>query len=177
MFARKVPGQATQYSIVNGTSATPPVVAGQTVSYGVRTNVTGSAWADEVSIAYPDVDPEPTVDTKAAPTMSVSGNTVRWNAIPGVSSYVFVRKVPDQTPQYSIVSGTSVTPPVVAGQTVSYGVRTNVTGSAWADEVSIAYPVADVAAPSPSPSPHRPRSRSTAASDGPRRRLRALSTS
>ena len=150
VFVRKVPGQATQYSIVNGTSATPPVVAGQTVSYGVRTNVSGSAWASEVSIAYPaEPPPPPTVDPTTAPTMAVSGNTVSWTAIPSVSSYVFVRKVPGQATQYSIVNGTSATPPVVAGQTVSYGVRTNVSGSAWASEVSIAYP----SSPSPSPSP------------------------
>jgi len=84
-----------------------------------------------------------------APTMSVSGNTVSWTPIPGVGSYVFVRKVPNQTPQYSIVSGTSATPPAIAGTTVSYGVRTNVSGSSWAREVSITY----AASPSPSPSP------------------------
>jgi hypothetical protein len=38
---------------VNGTSVTPPAVPGQTVSYGVRTNVSGSTWANEVSITYP----------------------------------------------------------------------------------------------------------------------------
>jgi hypothetical protein len=149
VFAREVPGQATQYSIVNGTSTTPPAVPGTTVSYGVRTNVSGSAWADEVSIAYPAL----TVPTTTAPRMSVSGNTVSWTAIPGVSAYVFVRKLPNQTPQYSIVSGTSVTPPVVSGTTVSYGVRTNVSGSAWADEVSIAYPASSSPSPSPSPTP------------------------
>jgi hypothetical protein len=136
VFVRKVPGQTAQYSIVNGTSVTPPVVAGTTVSYGVRTNVSGSAWAEEVSIAYP------AIDSKTAPSMSVSGNTVSWTPIPGVGSYVFVRKVPGQTAQYSIVNGTSVTPPVVAGTTVTYGVRTNVSGSYWASEVSIAYPSA-----------------------------------
>jgi len=130
VFVRKVPGQAAQYSIVNGTSVTPPVVAGQTVSYGVRTNVSGSSWTNEVTITYP----------ATAPRMSVSGNSVSWTAIPSVSSYVFVRKVPGQTTQYSIVNGTSVTPPVVAGQTVTYGVRTNVSGSSWANEVSITYP-------------------------------------
>jgi hypothetical protein len=81
-----------------------------------------------------------TTSTLTAPTMSTSGNTVSWTPISGVSSYVFVRKVPNQTPQYSIVNATSVTPPVVSGQTVNYGVRTNVTGSYWAKEVSITYP-------------------------------------
>jgi len=150
VFVRKVPNQTPQYSIVNGTSVTPPAVPGQTVSYGVRTNVSGSAWASEVSIAYPSTT---TVDTTTAPRMSVAGNTVSWTAIAGVSSYVFVRKVPNQTPQYSIVNGTSVTPPVVSGTTVNYGVRTNVSGSAWANEVSITYPASTSPSPSPSPSP------------------------
>ena len=149
VFARKVPGQATQYSIVNGTSTTPPVIAGTTVSYGVRTNVSGSAWAPEVSITYPAA----AVDSKTAPRMSVSGNTVSWTAIPGVSSYVFVRKVPGEAARYSIINGTWVTPPVVAGTTVDFGVRTNVTGSAWANEVSITYPASSTPTPSPTPQP------------------------
>jgi hypothetical protein len=90
-----------------------------------------------------------TISPLAAPTMSVSGNTVSWTPISGVSSYVFVRKVPNQTPQYSIVNGTSVTPPTVAGTTVNYGVRTNVSGSTWAREVSITYS----GSPTPSPTP------------------------
>jgi hypothetical protein len=149
VFARKIPGQATQYSTVNGTSVTPAAVAGTTVSYGVRTNVTGSAWADEVSITYPAA----TIDPKTAPKMSVSGNTVSWTAIPGVSSYVFVRKVPGEAARYSTINGTSVTPPVVAGTTVDYGVRTNVTGSNWASEVSITYPDSPTSSPSPTPQP------------------------
>jgi hypothetical protein len=150
VFVRKVPDQTPQYSIVYGTSVTPPAVPGETVSYGVRTNVSGSAWANEVSITYPSTT---TVDPTTAPKMSVSGNTVSWTPIAGVSSYVFVRKAPNQTPQYSLVNGTSVTPPVVSGTTVSYGVRTNVSGSAWASEVSIAYPASGSPSPSPSPTP------------------------
>jgi hypothetical protein len=153
VFVRKVPGQAAQYSIVNGTSVTPPATSGQTVSYGVRTNVRGSAWAREVSITYSGTAPAPTVDPRTAPRMSVSGNTVSWTAIPSVSSYVFVRKVPGQTTQYSIANARSVTPPVVAGQTVSYGVRTNVSGSSWANEVSITY---RGTAPTPPPPPPTP---------------------
>jgi hypothetical protein len=66
---------------------------------------------------------------------------------------VFVRKVPGQNAQYSIVGGTSVTPPVVAGTTVDYGVRTNVSGSYWADEVSIAYPDSSTSSSTPTPQP------------------------
>jgi len=91
-------------------------------------------------------------DTLAAPTMSVSGQTVSWTPTQGVTSYVFARKIPGQATQYSIVNGTSVTPPAVPGTTVNYGVRTNVSGSYWAQEVSIAYP-ASSPTPSPTPSP------------------------
>ena len=154
VFVRKIPGQAPQYSIVNGTSVTPPAVPGKTVSYGLRTNVANSAWADEVSIAYPSSspDPAPGTGTRAAPTMSVSGTTVRWTSVPSVSSYVFVRHVPDEGDRYSVVNGTSVTPPTVPGETVSYGVRTNVNGSEWADEVTITYSGSQPA-PSPTPTP------------------------
>jgi hypothetical protein len=78
-------------------------------------------------------------DTLTAPVITVSGQTLTWNAITGVSSYVYVRKITGQADQYATVTGTSVTPPAVPGQTARYSVRTNVTGSAWAREVSIAY--------------------------------------
>ncbi len=90
-------------------------------------------------------------DTLTAPTIAVSGQTLKWTAISGVSSYVFVRKVTGQADAYSTVTGTSVTPSAVPGQTVRYSVRTNVSGSAWASEVSIAYP-ATTTPPPPAPS-------------------------
>src|SRR4051794_10292328 len=88
-------------------------------------------------------------DTLTAPVIAVSGQTLSWNAIAGVSSYVYVRKVTGQADQYAVVNGTSVTPPVVPGQTVRYGVRTNVTGSAWAREVSITYPASTTSTVTP----------------------------
>ena len=150
VFVRKVPGQAPVYSTVSGTSTTPAAVPGVTVNYSVRTNVSGSAWAPEVSIAYPaPPPPPPPPPATTVPVMSVSGQTVSWTAISGVSSYVFASKVPGQATQYSVVNGTSATPPAVPGQTVQYGVRTNVAGSAWASpEASISYP-----SPQPPPSP------------------------
>jgi hypothetical protein len=156
VFVRKVPGQRDQYSIVTGTSLTPPAEPGQTVRYSVRTNVFGSAWAaPEVSIAYPEAPPSeppppPPVDETAAPVLSVSGTTITWNQVDSVDSYVFARKIPGQSTQYSIVRGTSVTPTSVPGTTVTYGLRTNVSGSTWAREVSITYPAS---APSPEPAP------------------------
>lgn len=78
-------------------------------------------------------------DTLTAPVITVSGQTIRWNATAGVSSYVYVRKITGQADQYATVTGTSVTPPAAPGQTARYSVRTNVSGSAWAREASISY--------------------------------------
>ena len=90
-------------------------------------------------------------DTLTAPTIAVSGQTLTWNAIAGVSSYVFVRKVSGQADAYSTVTGTSITPPAVPGQTVRFSVRTNVSGSAWAQEVSITYSTTTQSPPPPPP--------------------------
>jgi len=65
---------------------------------------------------------------QAAPVIKVSGQTLRWSAVRGVSSYIFVKKVPGQADNYSVVSKTSITPPAVPGTTVRYGLRTNVAG-------------------------------------------------
>jgi Cellulase (glycosyl hydrolase family 5) len=176
VFVRKVPGQAGEYSLVRGTSTTPPAVPGKTVRYSVRADVRGSSWAREVSISYPAVastpapadpapadpapaDPTPApapaagADLLAAPDITASGTTLRWNQVGDVSTYVFVRKVPGQADQYSVVSGTSTTPPAVPGETVRYSVRTAVDGSAWASEVSISYPAEQAPDPTPSPAP------------------------
>ncbi len=158
VFVRKVPGEADQYSVVSGTSVTPPPVPGETVRYSVRTTASSSAWATEVSISYPPASQPPSPppsppDEQAAPALSVSGQTLTWNAVAGVSTYVFVRKVPGQADQYSEVSGTSVTPPAVPGATVRYSVRTAVQGSAWAPEVSISYPSTTTPPPPPPPPP------------------------
>jgi len=92
-------------------------------------------------------------DTLTAPVITVSGQTLTWNATSGVSSYVYVRKVTGQADQYATVTGTSVTPPVVPGKTVRYSVRTNVVGSAWAREVSITYPSSTTSTPPPTTTP------------------------
>jgi hypothetical protein len=146
VLARKVPGQADQYSIVGGTSATPAAVPGRTVTFGLRTNVSGSAWSREVSITYPaapptspPTNPPPSTPTPA-PALSVSGQTLTWTAVRGVSSYVLVRRITGQADQFSTVTVTSLTPTAAPGLTARYVVRANVAGSAWSREVSIAYP-------------------------------------
>jgi hypothetical protein len=144
VLVRKVPGQGNQYSVITGTSVTPPPVPGVTVRYSLRTSVDGSAWSSEQSIAYPAAS---TSNTQSAPALSVSGQTLTWQQITDVSTYVLAIKVPGHANRYTEVSGTSVTPAAVPGVTVAYSVRTAVDGSAWSPEVKISYP----AAPTPPP--------------------------
>jgi len=152
VFVRKVPGQVDQYSMVTGTSSTPPPVPGLTVRYSVRTAVSGSSWAGEVSISYPKTGetPEP-VDTQAAPTLTVSGETLSWTTVGNVSTYVLATKAPGQADQFTEVTGTSVTPTAVPGATVHYSLRTAVNGSAWSPEVAISYPAKTTPPPPPPP--------------------------
>jgi hypothetical protein len=130
----------TEAAASSDATPTGAVTADALLSTASTTSTTDAALTTDATL---------TTDVLAAPTMSVSGTTVSWTPTSGVSSYVFVRKVPGQTAQYSIVNGTSITPPVVPGTTVTYGVRTNVTGSAWAQEVSITYPSTTTTSPTP----------------------------
>jgi hypothetical protein len=87
----------------------------------------------------------------------VHGNTVSWNAIPGVSTYTFATVHNPATTRdttYATVTGSSFTPPAVPGQMVNYGLkaRTPLSGP-WAHEVSISYP-ATTPPPPPSEEPH-----------------------
>src|SRR5580704_10383854 len=61
-----------------------------------------------------------------APVLHVSGTTLTWAAISGVSSYqVATVRNPSTTRDttYQIVTGTSFRPPAVPGQAVNYGMR------------------------------------------------------
>ncbi len=79
-------------------------------------------------------------DFTQAPQLTVSGQSLTWTRVHRMSSYVFVRKVPGQADQYSVVNALSTLPPPVPGVTVTYSVRTNVDGSTWSNEQSISYP-------------------------------------
>jgi hypothetical protein len=148
----EVPGQAARYAISHTNSATPPPVPGVTVTYMVRTAEHSSHWSNAVKITYPAAPSTPTpappvasvptqeLDMRAAPALHVSGQTLSWNLVAGVSTYVLMTKVPGQAEAFTAVSGSSVTPPAVPGKTVSYSVRTAVDGSAWAPNVTITYP-------------------------------------
>jgi hypothetical protein len=170
VLERSVPGEAVQYSLVHGTSTTPPPVPGLAVSYALRTDVSGSSWSRSRTISYPspkqappapqpgqpeakptppetksvppETKPSPPerIDTQAAPALVVNGKQLSWNAASGVSAYVLASIVPGHATTYTEVSGTSTTPAAVPGTTVRYSVRTAVNGSVWAPEVAISYP-------------------------------------
>jgi hypothetical protein len=171
VFVRKVPGMADDYSVVKGTSITPPAVPGKTVRYSVRADAKGSAWAAEVAISYPAVEPTsapvapatepapapvPSVDLLAAPALTASGTSLAWNQVGTVTTYVLVRRIDGMADQYTAVSGTTITPAAVAGKTARYSVRTAIDGSAWSPAVSIAYPADPAPAPEPTPTPTPP---------------------
>ncbi len=81
-----------------------------------------------------------------APTLTVSGSTLKWTKVADVTSYVLVAKVAGKTDRYSVVIGTTSTPAAQAGKTVAYAVRTAIVGSAWSREARIAYPTASASA-------------------------------
>ena len=158
VLATTVPGRETAYSLVHGESVTPPPVAGTTVRYTVRTSTSDSQWAPEVSITYPAAPPPPSggspaPDPQEAPKIAVEGNRLSWNQVASVNTYVFLTRVAGRPDVYSEVEGTSFTPAPIPGATVIYSVRTAVEGSAWAKEVSIAYPASQPAPKEETPSP------------------------
>jgi hypothetical protein len=95
-----------------------------------------------------------------APILKLTGpssHTITWKAIPGVTSYTLATILNPTTTRettYTTVSGTSVTPPARAGQTVSYGVagKTPIPGP-WAAEVTITYPPEEKVTPTPPTTP------------------------
>ena len=89
-----------------------------------------------------------TAGARRAPRLAVHGDTLSWNRLARVQSYIISRKVPGQAEDDILVSGTTATPPPVPGVTVNYSVRSAVASSAWSSVQSIAYP--DANAPSSS---------------------------
>jgi polysaccharide biosynthesis protein PslG len=126
----------TTYQTVTGTSFSPPSVPGESVNYGLRADVSGAPWGAEVTINWP-VPPPP------RPVLTVSGTTINWGALSGVSSYVLATiRNPTTTRDttYQTVTGTSFSPPSVPGESVGYGLSANVSGAPWASEVTIDWP-------------------------------------
>jgi hypothetical protein len=137
---------------VTGTSITPPATPGSTVQYSVRTAIYLSSWSTERSITYPSgaqpfgggppAEESPVVPP--APVLSVHGDTISWAAVPGAKRYKLATIMDPSTSRntsYTVVAGTSVTPPAVPGQTVNYGLAAEAAvPGPWATEVTIAYP-------------------------------------
>jgi hypothetical protein len=135
VLVRTEPGQLPGYSVLTGTSTTPPPIAGVTAQYRVRTTMTGSKWSTAQSITYPADAKTP--DIQAAPTLTMSGRTISWSPIAGVGTYILATTASNFTVHYSVVSGTSVTIAPVAGGTSAVSVRTAVDGSAWSQSVTL----------------------------------------
>jgi len=152
ILVRRVAGRADHFAAVTGTTARARTVRGRTVRYAVRTAVVGSAWSRVVALAA-----SLRARRQAAPALTVSGGTLRWNQVSDVKDYVFVAKVPGRADAYSTVRATTLTPPAVPGATVRYSVRTDVDGSHWAPEVSITYAADEhVTTTTPAPAPAAP---------------------
>lgn len=95
----------------------------------------------------------------SAPVLRVDGETLRWGRVADVDRYVLATTVPGEPTSYRVVTGLSTTPPAVAGKTVNYGLRTDVSDSAWAKEVSITYPASSTPVatePAPTTAPSQP---------------------
>jgi hypothetical protein len=86
----------------------------------------------------------------SAPVLTLSGKTIRWARVATVDRYWLATSVTGKPTAYKLIYGLSITPPAVPGKTVRYGLRTDVAGSVWAREVSIAYPATT---PTPTPTP------------------------
>ena len=98
----------------------------------------------------------------SAPVLTVSGKTIRWARVATVDRYVLATSVTGKPTVYKVIYGLSITPPAVPGKTVGYGLRTDVAGSVWAREVSIAYPATTPRRPDAAPTPAHARSDSGA---------------
>lgn len=78
------------------------------------------------------------------PVLSVNGNAISWQTITGATAYEFATILNPTTTRettYQETTATSITPPIVSGQTVNYGCKVSKpTSGEWAKEVSISYP-------------------------------------
>lgn len=117
---------------------------GKTAYVGVSAD--GVTWSAEEAVVTAPSSPPPPPPPPPSPelVLKVNGETISWTAIPGVTRYTFATILnPESTRNttYTVVTGTSYTPPAVPGQTVDYGLSATVPGtSPWAKEVAIAYP-------------------------------------
>jgi hypothetical protein len=129
-LAEDVPASARSHTFTGLNPNTP-------YDWELRPIIGGAAVTGTASTSAPTTPP--------APVLSVQGNTVSWPAIPGVKEYTFATvRHPSTTRDttYQPVAGTSITPPVVSGETVNYGCRADLpVAGPWAKEVPISYPL------------------------------------
>jgi hypothetical protein len=131
VLRRRIPGQADFFVLVHGTSAIPPAIPGTTVFYSVRSATPRSLWSAEQQIAYaPSVAG---VSLRAAPVLTLSGQTLSWGATRGVKSYILVRRLAGHAPQYTALAATSLTLTAAADARAHFSVRTAVAGSVWSE--------------------------------------------
>ncbi len=137
VLRRQVRAQKAQYSVVKGTSAEPPPVPGAGVSYSVRAATYRAVWSPVQVIPYRA--PE-WVNERAAPVVTVTGESLSWTDIAKVTSYIVETKASGISPQDAVVAATTLSPTGTAGTTVRYRVRTAIYGSAWSPEVAVFFP-------------------------------------
>ncbi len=165
IWVERTPGEIQSY--------TPTLAPGETVYVGVSADG-GVTWSEQeatVTAPAPEPEPEPILSSPPAPVLSVKGDTISWSAIQGARSYelaTITNPTTTRTTTYSVLTGTSVTPPVVPGQTVSYGLAANrLAGQGpWAREVSIAYPQTTEPPPTESEPPPPPSGKIIGTNDG-----------
>jgi len=132
-------------TIVHGNSFTPAPVAGTTVSYRVRADVTASRWSNQVSISYPapPPPPQPAADPLTAPLLTATTSGLVWTAVEGAGSYILWEEAGAESSTYAVVTATTYQPRPRPGSTVTYRVRTDVEGSSWSAPVQITYPATE----------------------------------
>jgi hypothetical protein len=128
------PGETQSYTL----SLEP----GKTAYVGVSAD--GDTWSANEAVVNAPSPPSPPPPPPPGLVLTVHGETISWSAIPGVTRYTLATVLnpgSSRNTTYTVVAGTSFTPPAVPGQTVNYGLSATVPGTApWAKEVSIAYP-------------------------------------
>ncbi len=144
VLRRRVPGQGEFFSIIHGTSTVPPAVPGAAVFYAVRSAVRRSLWSGEQQVSY--ASSVGAAGMRAAPVLTIAGQTLSWSATPGVTSYILVRRLAGHAARYLALSGTSLTLNGPADARTRFSVRTAVVGSAWATPKLAPVPPASPAA-------------------------------
>jgi len=104
------------------------------------------------NVAAPaDASPARAAVARRAPILAVHGDRLTWTRNPRIHTYMLMRKVPGRATRYSVIHGTSISPPPVPGVTVDYSVRTAAKWSTWSAWKRITY--AAPSDPSLTPSP------------------------